>query len=104
MLSSPADTPVGLALKPDYPKFWQSISSSPKLSPSTNFSNIKLDIIEVLKLPDSYELWSQKMLVIIELKDLSESVLMGIDLRPLASVEESITFQISLGPGLLEII
>jgi hypothetical protein len=54
MLSSAPDAVAGLGLDPHYPKFWQSISSLPKLLAITVFSNVKLDHVEVLKLSDGY--------------------------------------------------
>jgi hypothetical protein len=104
MSSSAAGTAPSLSLDPEYLKFWQSISSSAKLSPVTIFPNVKLDNVELLKSSDSYELRSQKISVIMVAMSLYEIVVSGIDLSPLASGEELITFQLAQRQGLLEII
>jgi hypothetical protein len=67
-------------------------------------SNVKLDHVEVLKSSDGYELWSQKQSVILEAIGLYEIVVSVIDLSPLASAEELITFQLAIQQGLLVII
>jgi hypothetical protein len=91
---SAADAAASLGLDPDNLKFRQSISLSAKLLAIIISSNIKLDIVEVLKSSDGYELWSQKMSVILEAMGLYERVVTGIDPSPLASAEELITFQL----------
>jgi hypothetical protein len=92
MSSSAAEPATGLGHDPDYLKFWQSISSSANLSADTVSSNVKLDNVDVSKSSDGYELWSQKMSVIVEAMGLYKSVVSGIDPSPLASAEELITF------------
>jgi hypothetical protein len=95
MSSSAADAAAGFGLDLEYLKFRQSISSSAKLSAVTVFSNVNLDNVEVFNLSDGYEVWSQKMLVIFEVMGLYEIVVLGIDLSPLASGEELITFPLA---------
>jgi hypothetical protein len=101
MTSSTADTAAGLGLDQKYLKFRQSISSSAKLSGVTVYSNVKLYNVDVLKLYDRYELWSQKMSVIFEVLGVYEIVVSGIDPSPLVSVEELITFHLAQRQGLL---
>jgi hypothetical protein len=91
-LSSTADADAGLGFDPEYLKYWQSISLSAKLSAVTVSSNVKLDNVEVLKSSDGYDLWSQKMLVIVVVMGLYEIVVSGIDQSSLASAEDLITF------------
>jgi hypothetical protein len=67
-------------------------------------SNVKLDNVEVLKSSDGYELWSQKMSIILEAMGLDEIVVSGMDLSPLASAEDLIAFQLAQRQGLLVII
>jgi hypothetical protein len=57
MSSSAADTATGLGIDLDDLKFWQSISSSAKLSAITVSTNVKVDDIKGHQLYDSYELW-----------------------------------------------
>jgi hypothetical protein len=85
MSSSAADATPGLGLDPADLNFQQSMSSSANLSAVTGSSNVMLDNVEVLKLSDGYELWSQKISVIFEVMGLYEIVVSGIDLSPLAS-------------------
>jgi hypothetical protein len=91
-LSSTADAATSLGLDPEYFKFQQSISLSAKLSAVTISSNVKLDNVEVLKSANGYDLWSQKMSVIFAAMGLYKILISGIDLSPLASAEDLITF------------
>jgi hypothetical protein len=63
-----------------------------------------LDNVEVLKSSDGYELWSQKISVIVEAMGLYEIVVSSIDPSPLVSVEALITVQLAQQQGLLVII
>jgi hypothetical protein len=60
------DAAAGIGLDPEYLKFRQSISSSAQLSAITVSFNVKLDTVEVLKSSYGYELWSQKLSLILE--------------------------------------
>jgi hypothetical protein len=104
MLSSAADAAASLGLDLEYLRFWQSISSSGKLSSITISSTVKLDNIEVLKSSNGYELWSQKWLVIFEVMCLYQIMGLGKDPSPLAAAEQLITFQVAQRHGLLVII
>jgi hypothetical protein len=104
MSSSATDAAAGLSLDPEYHKFRQSILSSAKLSAVTVSSNVQLDNVEVLKSPDDYERWSQKMLVFFVALGLYDIVVSGIDPSPLTSAEELNTFQLAQQQGLLVII
>jgi hypothetical protein len=63
-----------------------------------------LDKVEVLKLFDGYALWFPKMLAIIEAMRLYIISVSGIDLSPLISAEELITFQLAQQQGLWVVI
>jgi hypothetical protein len=104
ILSSALEAASSFGLDPDYRKFWQSNSLSAKLWAVTVSSNVKLYNVEVLKLSDCYELWSQKMTVIFEAMSLYEIVISGINLYPLVSAKKLITFQLAQRQGLLVII
>jgi hypothetical protein len=95
MSSSAADAAAALDIDPEYLKFRQSISSLAKLSGVTVFSNIKLDDVDGLKSSDSYELWSQKILVIFEAIGYYEMIIKRIDLSPLGFAEDLSTFQLA---------
>jgi hypothetical protein len=75
----------GLARDPEYLKFRESISSLARLSAETGSSNIESDNFEVPKSSDSYEMWSQKILVIFEAMGLYKVFVIGLDLSPLTS-------------------
>jgi hypothetical protein len=104
MSSSDSDTATCLGLDPEYLNFRQSISSLAKWSAIIVSSNIKLNNFEVLKSSDGYELWSQKMSLILEVIGLYDIVVMGIDLSVLKSALELIIFQAAEQYGLLFII
>jgi hypothetical protein len=95
MLSSAADAAPGFDLDPDYLKFWQWIWSLAKLSAITIACNVKLGKVEVLKLSDSYKLWSQKMSVIFEAMSLDNLIITCIDPSPHVSTEEWMTFEVA---------
>jgi hypothetical protein len=95
MSSSATDGTAGLVLELEYVIFRQSISSSPKLSAVTVSSNVNLDNVDVLKSSESYELWSQSMLVIVEMIGLNEIIVKVINPLPVDSMEELITFQLA---------
>jgi hypothetical protein len=103
MASSTADAGAGLGLDLEYLKFQISISSAGKLSAVTVSSNVKFDNVKILKSSDGYELWSQKMSVILDAMGFSEIVVLGIDPLPLVSAEELITIQLAHRQGLLVI-
>jgi hypothetical protein len=104
MSSSAANAAAGLSLDPEFLKFQQSISSSPKLSGVTVSSNVLFDNVEVLKSSDGYELWSQNMSVIFEAMVLYDILVSGIDPSTLTSAVELITFELVQQQGLLVII
>jgi hypothetical protein len=79
MSSSATDAATSLSLNLEYLKLWQSNSSSSQLSAITMFSNIKLNDIHILRLLDSHELWSQEILVILEILGLYEINISGFD-------------------------
>jgi hypothetical protein len=66
--------------------------------------NLKLDNVEVLKSFDGYELCFYKISIIFKGMGLYKIIVMGIDLSPLASAEELITFQLTQRQGRLVII
>jgi hypothetical protein len=103
MFTSTMDA-AGLGFNPKSLKYGQMISLSAKLSAVTVSSNVKLYNIEVLKSSYCYELWSQKISVIFKVMGLYKIVVLGIDLFPLASLTELITFQLAQRQGLLVII
>jgi hypothetical protein len=104
MSVSAADATGSLGLDLEYLKFWSSIASSAKLSAVTIFSNVKLDNIELLMSSKGYEIWSQKMSVILKTMGHYEIVVSGIDPPPLTSAEKLITFQLVHQQELLVII
>jgi hypothetical protein len=87
----------------DYLIFRQLILYLAKLTAITVVSNITLDNVEVLKLSDGYELWSQKISVIFEGMGLQKIVVISIDPSPLEMGEDFITFQLAQGQELLVI-
>jgi hypothetical protein len=64
-------------------------------------SNVKLNNVEVLKFSNGYELWLQKMSLIVEVLSSQEIVVTAINPSPLAFVEQWITFQLAQSQGLL---
>jgi hypothetical protein len=85
MSCSAADAAASLGFDLEYRIFRHLISSPDSLSAVTISANVMLNHLEVLKLSDGYELWSQKISVPFEAIGLYDIILTGIDLSPLAS-------------------
>jgi hypothetical protein len=90
--SSVTDAATALDLDLRNVNFWEWVASSAKFSAVTFCCNSKLAKFEVLKVSDTYELCFYNMSIIVEVMSLYQMVVSSINLSPLVSSEELITF------------